>query len=146
MPEIVMRREGNHLVPVDELGVDDVRLIPAGKDVMVTARAARNIRHHRLAWVLATKVAEACDFLHDKVDGMDWLKIKSRHVKMLQDPRTGQVAIIPKSIAFASLSQQDFARIFDRMIYVTCNEIIPGLDEGSLRAEIESVVGIKGAE
>lgn len=137
-----MRREGNHLVPVDELGIDDMKHIPTGKDVFVTCRTARNLRQHRLAWVLATRVAEACDFLHDKEDSMAWLKIKSRHVRMLQDPRTGQVAIVPKSIAFASLSQQDFSRIFDRMIYVTCTEILPGLDEGALRSEIEAAVGI----
>ena len=72
---------------------------------------------------------------------MDWLKIKARHVKIIQNPKTGQVAIIPKSIAFASLSQDAFKRVLDRMIFIVCSEIIPGLDEGKLRAEIMAMVG-----
>lgn len=134
-----MRREGSHLVAVDQIAADEVALIPAGQDVLVTAKVPRNVKQHRLAWALAEKVAEACDFLHDRDDGMEWLKIKARHVRMIQDPKTHQVAIIPKSIAFASLSQAAFSRVLNRMIWVVCNEILPGLDEGELRAELEKM-------
>ena len=139
--EIAMRREGNRLAPVDPMSEEDLQKIPCKNDVLVTVRSPRNIKQFRLAWALASKVAASCDFLHDSEDAMDWLKIKARHVKMLQDPRSGQVAIIPKSIAFASLSQDAFKRVLDRMVYVTITEIVPGLDEGTLRAEISAMVG-----
>ncbi len=139
--EIVMRREGFHLVAVDQMGADDLQLIPSGKDLMITIRSPRNLRQFRLAWALATKVHEACDWLPDKESSMEWLKIKARHVKYLQDPRTKMVAIVPKSIAFASLSQDAFKRVFDRMVYITTTEIIPGLKESDLRREIENMVG-----
>ena len=143
--EIAMRREGNHLVPVDEVAAEEVRLIPTTQDVLVTVKTPRNVRQFKLAWALAQKVSEAVDFLHDREDAMDWLKIKARHVRMLQNPRTKQVLIIPKSIAFASLGQDAFARVFNRMVWITCNEIIPGLEEGSLRAELEAMVGIEAS-
>lgn len=136
-----MRREGSHLVPVDEVSAEEVRLIPTTQDLLVTVKTPRNVRQFRLAWALAQKVSEAVDFLHDRDDAMSWLKLKSRHVTMLQNPRTNQVAIIPKSISFASLGQDAFARIFNRMVYVTCTEIIPGLNDGELRAELEKMVG-----
>ena len=136
-----MRREGNRLAPVDPISEEELQKIPLNKDILVTFKTPRNLRQFRLAWALAHKVAEACDFLHDNEDAMDWLKIKARHVKFIQDPRTKQVAIVPKSIAFASLSQDAFKRVLDRMIYVTITEIIPGLKESDLRREIEKMVG-----
>jgi len=33
-----------------------------------------------------------------------------------------------------------FNRVLDRMIYVTVTEIVPGMDEGKLRAEISAMV------
>lgn len=136
-----MRREGNRLAPVDPLSDEELSKIPLGKDLLVTVKSPRNMRQFKLAWALAKKVSDACDFLPDSETAMDWLKIKARHVKMIQDPRTEVVSIIPKSIAFASLSQDAFKRVFDRMVYVTVAEIIPGLDEGKLRAEISAMVG-----
>lgn len=138
--EIAMRREGNRLAPVDQIAADELGHVQIGKDVMVTVRAPRNIRQHRLAWALAQKISEACDWLHDREDAMDWLKIKSRHVKLLHNPVTGSVAVIPKSIAFASLDQAAFSRLLNRMIYVICSEIVPGLDENALRQEIMAMV------
>lgn len=136
-----MRREGNRLAPVDPMSEEDLQKVPCKKDVLVTVRSPRNIRQFRMAWALASKIAASCDYLHDSEDGMDWLKLKARHVKYIQDPVTHQMAIIPKSIAFASLKQDDFKRVFDRMIWVVCSEILPGMDEGTLRAEISAMIG-----
>ena len=142
MDELHMVREGNHLVPIDEMSSEELARIPLRQQVLVTVRVPRNIRQHRLAWALATKVAEACEWLHDREDSMAWLKIKARHVRYIHDHRNGETQIIPKSIRFAALDQMSFDRIFRRMVYVTVTEIIPGIDEAALRAEIESMVGI----
>ncbi len=141
MKEMAMRRVGHALTPIDPMSDEELMLLSTDKDVLVTAWVPRNVKQHRLAWGLAGKIAEAVDNIHDADDAMDWLKIKCRHVKYLTDPRTGQVQIIPKSIAFASLTQQAFGRLLNRMVYVTCTEIIPGLDEGALRRELLKMVG-----
>jgi hypothetical protein len=119
---------------------DDFRELPFGHDLLVTARTARNPAQLARAWVLAQKIADACDWLGDKETAMEWLKLKARHAKMLVDPGTGEIALVPKSIAFASLDQQAFSRLFDRFIYVTCNEIIPGVEQKALRKAIEEMV------
>lgn len=139
MSEIMVRRNGNILTPVDDLAAEGFANIPASRDVLITVRAPRNPRHHRLAWALAQKVADACDWLHDRDDAMDFLKLKARHYKAIVDPRTGQTAMVPKSIAFGSLDQVAFNRLFNRMVWVICNDILPGLDEAALRAEIEAM-------
>ena len=142
MKKMVSTRVGQiGLFPTTEMGDEDLQGLPRDKELLVTARSPRNTKQFKLAWALAKKVSDACDFLQDSETAMDWLKIKARHVKMIQDPRTGIVSIIPKSIAFASLSQDAFKRVLDRMIFVTVSEIIPGLDEGKLRAELLEMVG-----
>jgi hypothetical protein len=145
MDEIHMVREGNHLVPVDEMSSEELARLPLRQQVLVKVTMPRNLRQHRLAWALATKVAEACDWLHDRDDSMAWLKIKARHVRYIHDTHSGETQIVPKSIRFAALDQMGFDRIFKRMVYVTVTEIIPGMDETALRAEIESMVGVDTA-
>lgn len=142
MTEIPMKRDGSHLVPADAVAAEMLAEVPANTGVMVTVKVPRNLRQFRLAWALADIISKSVDWLPDRETAMDWLKIKSRHVRMITDPRSGNVAIVPKSIAFASLDQAGFARLLNRMIYVTTTEIIPGLEESSLRAELESIVGI----
>ena len=142
MDELHMVREGTHLVPVDEMSAEELARLPLRTQVLVKVTQPRNLRQHRLAWALATKISEACDWLHDREDAMSWLKINARHVRYIHDHSNGETQIIPKSIRFAALDQMGFDRIFKRMVYVTVTEIIPGIDEAALRAEIESMVGI----
>lgn len=128
------------LVATDEIAAEELGLLPSGKDLLVSAKSPRNPRQHRLAWALAQKLSESCDFLHDREDAMDYLKIRCRHVKWISNPKTGNVFPVPKSIAYASLDQAAFNRLLRRMIYVICTEIVPGLPESDLRAEIEAMV------
>ena len=140
MTEIALTKRGNMLVVVDDIAADELARIPNDKGVLVTIRVPRNIRHHRLAWALAQKLAENCDHLHDREDAMDYLKIKARHVKMMIDPRTGRLHMVPKSISFAALDQVGFNKLFDRFITVICEDILPGIDADALRAEVLAMV------
>jgi len=141
--EIAMRREGNKLVCVDPVSEEMLLEVPATKDVLVTVKSPRNLRQFRLVWILADIIAKSVDWLQDRETAMDWLKIKARHVRMITDPKTGEIAIVPKSIAFASLEQDKFSRLLNRMIYVTTTEIIPGLEANTLRCELEAIAGIE---
>ena len=115
--------------------------IPLNRDLLVTVKTPRNPKQFRLAWALADIVSRSCDWLQDREVAMAWIKIRARHVNMISEPLTGKVAIVPRSIAFASLDQAGFKRVLDRMIYVVTTEIIPGMEEGALQRELESMVG-----
>ena len=91
-----MRRQGARLVPVDEIGADDLVRVPANRDVLVKITSHRNMKLFRLLWVLVSKVADACDHLHDREDAMDELKIRVRYVKYITNPMTGEVRIVLK--------------------------------------------------
>lgn len=141
MTEIVMRRDGKRLAPANQIAEDDLATIPHDKDLLVTIRRPRNIKQFSLAWSLAQKVADACDWLHDKTDAMDYLLIRSRHVKYLTNPMTGDVQIVPKSIALASMKQEEFDRLFKRLTHIVLTEIMPGVSEGELKSEIHQMIG-----
>ena len=138
-----MRRENGHLVPTDAVAAEMLAEIPLSTGVMVEIRVPRNIKAFRLAWVLAEIVSQSCDWLIDRETAMDHLKIKARHVRIIHDPVRNTTAIVPKSISFASLSQAGFKRVFDRMINAVITEIIPGMNETELRAELERIVGAR---
>lgn len=134
--EIPMRRVANHLVPVNQIGADDLATVPTDRDLLVVIRTPRNVEQFSLAWALATKVADACDWLLTKDDAMDWLLIQARHVRYIYEPRTKRATVLPKSISWASLGQDAFNRIFNRMVHIVISQIVPGLKESDLRKEI----------
>jgi hypothetical protein len=140
MKEIAVIRRGNTLVPVDDMAAEEIGRLREGKEALITVRVPRNARHHRLAWALAHKLAGMVNGLHDDEDAMTMLKLRCRHVDYFADPLTGKVQIIPRSINFASLDQTAFSRLWDRMTWVVCSEIVPGLDEEALRREILEMV------
>ena len=138
--EIPMCRRGDALHAVDEVSAAQLRAAAGeGRDVMVVVRSRRNPDQHRFAWALAAKLAEACGFF-DAEDAMDFLKIKARHVRYVTDPRTGEIHLVPKSINFASCTQAEFSRLINRMVWLVCSEILPGITEEELRAEVEAMV------
>ena len=135
-----MRRDGAKLVPMNQLAEDDLLTVPTSKDLLVTIKTPRNLAQFNLGWALAQKCSDACDWLHDKSDAMAWLLIRARHVKYITDPRTGKVEIIPKSIALGSMKQDQFDRLFKRLTYIVLTEIIPGVSEATLRAELLEMI------
>jgi hypothetical protein len=117
-----------------------------GTDLRLKITTARNLRQLAFAWVLAGKIAENCDGVYlDKDDAMDnvpyGLKCRAKHAKAVVDPVTGEVTVKPLSLK--RLDGEAFKRLLDRMVYVTCTEIIPGLEVSVLRDELEAMVGGK---
>lgn len=134
--EIVMRRKGGRLEPVDHLSAEDLASIPADKDLLVTIKAPKNLKQLRFAWLLAQKISDARDDLTDKDVAMDVLCEMTRHVKVVVNPITGHAFMMRKSL---SIDGAALSRLLNRMVYVTVTHIVPGLDEGQLRDEIEAM-------
>ncbi len=139
--EIMMQKRNGKLETIDSISAEAFEHVPTGKDLFVVIRSRRNPKQHRLAWALASKLVDGCDFLHDSDEAMTYLKFKTRHVKVIMDQKTGKSFLMPKSISFASMTQEQFSRFLNRAIYVVCSEIIPSLDEARLRAELLEMIG-----
>ena len=148
MTEIAMRKVLARDVPpltpilaaVDDAAAEDLAHVPHGKDVLIGVKVERNMVQFRKLWALAQKLSEACDFLHDKDEAMDFILIGCKHVRWVANPRTGLVFPVAKSISGPALEGDKFTRLYKRALWFICNEVLPGLDEGALRDEIEKMV------
>lgn len=137
--DLVMRKRKGKLSTVDFVGDDALSGIPDDQDLLVTItrKPTRTLVQLRFVWSLADKVAK--NFQHlDKDEALNVLCEMARHVDVVVNPITGHAHLIRRSIS--NLSIDAMSRLIDRMIFVTCDRIIPGLDEGTLRDELESMV------
>jgi hypothetical protein len=140
--DIPMARKGNHAVPVDQIASDEfVNAVSEGAEFMATIRRPRSLKQHRYAWALANIIADAHPDMVDREQAMALLKLKSRFVSYAVDPKTGELFLYPKSIAFDRCPQEMFSRLLNRFIYITVTEIIPGLSDSELRTRLEEMVG-----
>src|SRR3546814_11922729 len=105
-------------------------------------RRARNPRRHRLFWALVQIIKENTDARQSPDAIADYLKIRAGHVEVFRRPG-GEVVEVPKSISFSKCSEDEFRGVIDRLMDVIRAEIIPGLDAGDLRRELEQIAGVK---
>ncbi len=128
------------LVPVDEFAATQTARLPRDKDLAVDARSRRNMGQHRLYWALMNLVAEASEDFADGEEVSDFIKYRTRHVRAVHNPTTGNSFLVPKSMSEASMPAEQFTRYFNRALHIVLTEILPGVPEGELRVQIENIV------
>ena len=145
MAELVMKkragRQGEYGLFVDSpVFEDDFRHIKEGVEVKVVATTPRSLRQMKFAWALATKIADACDWLNTKEEAMDALLIEARHYRRLYDPRRKVAILRPKPTNFGAMDGTEYTSLLKRIVHVATTVIVPGLDESALKAEIEAMI------
>lgn len=140
-------RRGNALYPADAMAEEAMASYPMHEELLLQEPVlARKPWQHKKAWALAQKLAEVADY-HDARDAMDHILIRCRWVKYVTNAFTGEVRIVPKSIAFHNVGQEKFERLYRRMIHVITTEILPGVSDADLRRAVEDIIdGYHGAE
>lgn len=141
---LFVRKIGNTLVPADPAALELVQSIKPGGSLWLRGNRARNPRRHRLFWALVQIIKDNTDARQSPEAIADYLKIRGGHVEVFRRPG-GEVVEVPKSISFAKCSEGEFSEFINRLMQVIRTEIIPGLDEGDLRRELEAISGEKEA-
>lgn len=125
-------RRGNTLVPADPVTEDMLEAAPVGKPIFTSQpKARRNPNHHKLMFMILAKVVENTDRFVDVEDLLIWLKLRSGMIRQIGTWR-GTAAIVPVSIAFESMDQIRFKRVYDRWMYIIQTEVLQGVDPESL--------------
>ena len=125
------------LEPLDAAAKDFMERLRPGAVAKVEVSRARNPRRFKLFWGLVKICQDNTDVSLSKEAWADYLKILGGHVEVVR--RKGQVIELPKSIAFASMPESEFADFINRLMHAIRTEVIPGLDEGALRRELEAI-------
>ena len=134
------------LRPTDEAGKQMLEGIKQGDMVQVEIRRPRNVSHHRMFWALATLVWEQLDpeTYPSPEDVVTELKIRTGHYTRRDIVVDGQryPVLTPMSISFASLDEDQFSAFFDRCCDHIVANILPGVTNKDLKAEIAQMTGI----
>lgn len=115
MAKGVWRRQGNVAVPVGFVSLDFLQGIKDGAEFIAETRGARNVKQLHMWWALCGLLAENDRDYDTKESASDGLKIALKHVDTFLD-RDGKLHIWPKSIAFESLTQEEFYPLFKAAI------------------------------
>ena len=116
MSEIILRKRGGSLIPVDDQGRELLAKLREGRDVGCSIVAHRNPRHHRLYWAIIKFLSEHADmFANTDTDVISVaLKLATGLVRVFVDQDTGKTVMVPKSISWGAMDQTRFNEFFDK--------------------------------
>lgn len=140
-PPIMVQRRGEFLVPQAPVDGERIRDLPAGKALKVTvSQPRRSSAQNRLYWSLLGVVCENLDQDVRPETLHDWLKLKLGVVEPLI-LRTGEVVMVPGSIAFDQMEHPTFTSYFDKVKALIIEHLIPGLNSAALEREAYAMLG-----
>lgn len=132
------------LLPADKQSEELLWHVKTGRMVMVKTRTARNPQQHRLLWALAAKIAENVERFTDAEHVVHELKIHTGHVERKQINVPGLGIVFqewPRSIAYESMPQEDFAIWFEKVLAYVASDIWPSIPAQQIRDEIAEMLG-----
>lgn len=113
------------------MSIEFLQGIKDGAEFIAETRSARNVRQLNMWWALCGLLAENDHDYDTKESASDGLKLALKHVETFLD-RRGELHIWPKSIAFESMTQEEFGPLFKAAI----NKVAEWL--GSAPAEVQA--------
>ncbi len=140
---IVMRCTGKALVPTDRLSEEAMEKAK-GKTMLVFTERPRNPKHHAKMMAMLNVVVNNQDTFPSIEKLLTYIKLRIGHTdSYIVD---GKTVVVPRSISFASLSQDDFEQFYERAVDVILTEVVPpGLRRSALRKEIEGFLEPRNA-
>ena len=141
MTAIFCRRTTSGLSPDDDAARDVLRKVKVGDVVRVEVRRPRNLSAHRRFFALVNLVYTNSEKFPSPDVARRVLTCRAGHALPYIIESTGEVLLIPESISFANMDQDEFDAFWQRVVKVVCEEILPGVTEADIEAEILSCVG-----
>jgi hypothetical protein len=137
MEVLLARGLGAVLHPADPESAAAVAKLGRGEVLRFTARRPRNLAHHRKFFALVGLLFENQEQFADPEQFRRALLIEAGHFED-QKLLDGSVVRTAKSISFASCDQAEFDRIYNAVIYVALEKLVPGCDRETLEQEVEA--------
>lgn len=115
MTKVILRREGNHLVPVDDESLAAVHGFKDGAEVIGVIRGARNIEQLKLFWSLADIVSQSTDIASKVIKKDVAIRLGFTDTWVDWD---GSIHVEAQSIAVESMTQAVFDQFFHKAVEV----------------------------
>lgn len=136
--DLIMRKKLGALRPADALGEEALADLPEGKDLRVKITMPRlGWRHNKFFALLAAVFPHQHDYPTPEL-----LRKKLQRAIGLQDVVyfKGEREVYDRSIAWDKMDELEFRHVFDRMVQVICEQIIPNVGRADLEREVEDIL------
>jgi hypothetical protein len=137
--DVLVIREGNHLVACDSLSLEAIQTIKKGEAVTAVIRRNRNPKHHRKLFALLNVVFEAQSSFATTYELLTALKMATG---LFETGKTveGIPFAVPKSINFSSMCQNDFEEWYKKAVDVILTKILPNVNKYDLEAQVMEIL------
>ena len=122
---ILCRRIGGALWPENEKSAEAIRKIPRYTSVSVRILRERNHEQLALYWRVLDRVVEATGRWRCSEELHLALKIATGRISDIH-LINGRKVLVPESVAFDQMNQEEFTRYFDAAMRVLCEEVMGG--------------------
>lgn len=130
--------------PNDDEAVRVSRRWKPGESVVVDLKKPREHRSLRRYWGLCKLVFENSDKFKTIAQVHQYLKVRSGHCTQIVSESTGEVFLVADSIDYDTLEENEFQAVWRRVVDVVCEDILPGITEAEIEAEILKCTGLAG--
>jgi hypothetical protein len=135
----VWRKTIGGLKPADAMAEEVWQAIPVNAEVMAEVTRPRSLGHHKKFFALLKLVYENQENYQSMDELLIAFKVALGHCYPVH-LKTGQVAMVPKSISFAKLDQIAFNEFWDKACSLVITKFLPGVNREDLEAEIMTMV------
>jgi hypothetical protein len=123
---ILMRRLGGFLYPAEDKAVEMLRRIPPRVPIAVRVLRHRSPEQTALYWRCLERVVEATGRWHAAEELHLALKVSTGQVDIVQ-LLDGRRVLVPKSIGFDAMTQDEASAYFDAALKIVCDELMGGI-------------------
>ena len=113
-------------VPEDERALEILEGLNDGDKVLMWVHKARYPEHHKLAWAVFQRIADATGQTAENI--ALWLKLETGRFDYVQLV-DGRVIEAPHSLKFESMSQAEFQLFWNDALEIVKDKVLPGVDE-----------------
>ncbi len=143
MKMLLIKRDGK-LLPADDESWQHMARLPNNVQVWAEVKRARNPKMHRLFFALVKIVWDNSPY--ERYPTMDAMRaaiqVSAGHRDEIHLPG-GQLAYIPKSISFGSMSQDEFEIFYQNVCDCIARHFLPGVTVEELRQQVEEMIGAR---
>lgn len=140
MAQMVLVKRGGGFFPADPISEEYAARTKDGAQVLAEVTKPRSPKQNRFVHAALGEVLKHTDKFHDIEDLKRYLKIRTRMFTPVVMP-DGAVILELQSVAFGSMDQFAFQRIWNRWRWVIVNEILVGIDPDEYEASILAEIG-----
>jgi hypothetical protein len=138
-PAAVWRRMGLAIRPANDIAEAMLRGLKIDEEFVGYFRRPRSLKQLKLWWSLMKLLVD-----HDQFPSLeaasDATKVAIGHCEVIIFPDSGEVLMIPRSISFSALRQDEFNLLFESALTVITERWIRGVGSDALRSEAWNMI------